>query len=93
MRRTVSLKRMIFLAAAALLLMLILVPTALAQDKDLMQPEENALVVDEDTLQQIAGQPLPETGGLEIGRHVFLPAALLVGSVVLSYAVVVRRRK
>ena len=93
MRRTVSLKRMIFLAAAALLLMLILVPTALAQDKDLMQPEENALVVDEDTLQQIAGQPLPETGGLDIGRHVFLPAALLVGlGVVLSYTLV-RRRK
>ena len=72
--------------------LLILAPAALAQDKDLMMPEENAVVVDEDALQQIAGQPLPETGGPEIGTFVLLPAALLLASGVLSYAVI-RRHK
>ena len=85
-------KKAIYLAGAVLVALLILAPTALAQDKDLMTPEENAVVVDEDALQQIAGQPLPETGGPEIGTFAVLPAALLLASGVLSYAAT-RRHK
>ena len=85
-------KKVVCLVGAALVALLILAPTALAQDKDFMMPEENAVVVDEDALQQIAGQPLPETGGPEIGTFVLLPAALLLASGVLSYAVI-RRHK
>lgn len=65
MRLIILLKRLTRLATAALLAMLILVPGALAQgvelpgDADVLAPEPNAVVVDEETLQQIAGQPLP----------------------------------
>jgi hypothetical protein len=61
-------KRVVYLATGALVAVLILVPSALAQggefpgDTDVCSPEPGAVVVDENTLQQIAGQPLPSEG-------------------------------
>ena len=70
-------KKLILLVTAALVAMLILVPSAMAQD----------------TLPQSGGQtaePLPQTGG--VSPSVLLPAAaLLVGSGVVGYALVRRR--
>ena len=67
-------KRAIFLATAALLLMLVFAPVALAQDT-VMQEETTV-------------RPLPESGGPAI----LLPAAaLLLGSGILTYAVLRRR--
>jgi hypothetical protein len=70
-------KRVIFLVMAALLAMLILVPMAVAQDTTMM-----------DTMGSVpAGKP-PDTGGPAI----LLPAAaLLLGSGILTYAILRRR--
>ena len=68
-------KRAIFLAMAALLAMLILVPMALAQDTTIMQATASPAAV-------------PESGGPAI----LLPAAaLLLGSGILTYAILRRR--
>ena len=68
-------KRAIFLAMAALLAMLILVPMAVAQDTTMMASPTPA------------GQ-VPESGGPAI----LLPAAaLLLGSGILTYAILRRR--
>ena len=60
-------KRIICLAAAALVAVLVAAPGALAQqydaapgDDDPHLPEQNVVVVGHDELQQIAGQPLPQ---------------------------------
>ena len=90
-------KRVVYLATAALVAMLILVPSALAQsavpgDDDPLSPEPNAIVVSEEELERIAGQPLPKTGGPEIlGTPMIVAAALLLCSGVLSYAMLRRR--
>ncbi|HEU4847463.1 MAG TPA: hypothetical protein VFT03_04640 [Rubrobacteraceae bacterium] len=86
-------KRAIFLATAALLVMLVLAPVALAQDTTQMGAETQmggatkaggATQAGGGT----AGKPLPPSGGPEI----LLPAAaLLLGSGVLTYAVLRRR--
>ena len=58
-------KRIVYLATAALVAMLILMPAALAQDvlpgdDDPHSPEPNAVVVgSHEELEQIAGQPVP----------------------------------
>ena len=90
-------KRVVYLAVAALVALLILVPTALAQEVDMVPgddnpylPEPNAVEVDMATLQQIAGQSLPKTGGPAVGE-VMPAAALLVGAGVMAYAVLRRR--
>jgi TRAP-type C4-dicarboxylate transport system permease small subunit len=74
-------KRAIFLAMAALLAMLILVPMAVAQDT-MMTAMETTMV---------SGSPapgIPESGGPAI----LLPAAaLLLGSGILTYAILRRR--
>ena len=100
-------KRITYFAAAALLAMLMLAPSGLAQDlvpgdDDPHLPEPDAVVVGQDELHQIAGgpapetttsQPLPKTGGSGLaGTSVLLrAAALLLGSGLLSYAVLRRR--
>ena len=61
-------KRMVYLVMATVVAMMVLVPTALAQDlvpgdDDPMTPEPEAVVVSHEELEQIAGQPLPKTGG------------------------------
>ncbi len=67
-------KRIVYLATAALVAMLILVPAALAQDNDPHSPEPNAVVVgSHEALEQIAGQPVPSQ---HPGEHpVPVPAA------------------
>jgi ABC-type cobalt transport system substrate-binding protein len=91
-------KRAIFLATAALLVVLVLAPVALAQDTTMMGAETQAgggatqagggaTQAGGGTAGK-AGKPLPPSGGPEI----LLPAAaLLLGSGVLTYAVLRRR--
>jgi hypothetical protein len=116
----VIVKRTTYLAIAALVVMLVLAPTALAQDAvegedDVLAAEREATVVEHGELEQIAGQPLPKqvpdepidepggpapkggtlpkSGGVMTPSALLLPAAaLLLGSGVLGYAVL-RRRK
>jgi ABC-type cobalt transport system substrate-binding protein len=86
-------KRAIFLATAALLVMLILAPVALAQDTTMMggqtqAPGGKTMAQTQAPGGKTAGKPLPPSGGPEI----LLPAAaLLLGSGVLTYAVLRRR--
>jgi hypothetical protein len=78
-------KRLLYLAMVALVAMLILVPTATAQQEKEMTVEQKVKV--EGTA------PLPPSGGPSIGLGaVALPAAaLLIGAGVLGYAVLRRR--
>ena len=77
-------KRLLYLAMVALVAMLILVPTATAQQKE-------ATVEQQVKVEGTA--PLPPSGGPAIGfGAVALPAAaLLIGAGVLGYAVLRRR--
>ncbi len=91
-------RRLSYLAMAALVAMMVLVPSALAQDAnpagddDPYLPEPNAVEVSPEELAQIAGQPLPKTGGPDLGTTLVSTAALLVlSSGVLAYVVVLRR--
>ena len=76
--------RLLYLAMVALVAMLILVPTAVAQEQTIVVEEE---------MQMEGTAPLPKSGGPAIGfSAVALPAlALLVGGGVLGYAVLRRR--
>jgi hypothetical protein len=79
-------KRAIFLATAALLAMLILVPMAMAQETTMMGPMMTTMM-DGPTTTGMEG-PIPESGGPAI----LLPAAaLLLGSGILTYAILRRR--
>ena len=82
-------KRAIFLATAALLLMLVLAPVAMAQETTMMMEQTQMPAGGETTMMAEETQPpLGETGGPAI----LLPAAaLLLGSGVLTYAIVRRR--
>ena len=76
-------KKVVFLVLAALVALMILVPTAMAQ-----QVEQTV------TVEREATMPLPPSGGPSVGTAgaVLLPAAaLLVGSGILMYAVLRRR--
>jgi hypothetical protein len=81
-RRKTVVKRLLYLVMVALVAMLILVPTAVAQE---MTVEREVMI--EGTA------PLPPSGGPSIGfGAVALPAAaLLIGAGVLGYAVLRRR--
>ena len=77
-------KRIVYLAMAALVAMMILVPAAMAQEMTMMM---------EETMMMEKGKEkdLPKSGGPAV-QSVLLPAAaLLVGSGVLAYAVLRRR--
>ena len=68
-------KKLVLLATAALVAMLILVPAGATQEAK----------------EATTAEPLPETGGL-VAPSVLLPAAaLLLGSSVVTYALVRRR--
>jgi hypothetical protein len=76
-------KRVLYLAVAALVAMLILVPTAMAQQEMTYEKE----------VQMEGTQPLPKSGGPAIGAaSVVLPAAaLLLGTGIVGYAILRRR--
>ena len=82
-------KRAIFLATAALLVMLVLAPVALAQDTTMMETTMMGGAQKGGTTMAGGKQkPLGPTGGPAI----LLPAAaLLLGSGVLTYAILRRR--
>jgi hypothetical protein len=52
-------KRLLYLATAAVVFMLILVPAALAQEADPHSPEPHPQVASHEELARIAGQPVP----------------------------------
>ncbi len=74
-------KRVVYLAAAALVALMILVPSAIAQE---MTMKENIMM--EKTV-----EPLPPSGGPAVGSVLLPAAALLVGSGILAFAVLRRR--
>ena len=74
-------KRLVYLVTAALVAMLILVPTAMAQDEMTMMMEQTTMIE----------KDLPKSGGVPVGSIVLPAAALLVGGGILGYAVVRRR--
>ncbi len=88
-------KRLLYLAMVALVAMLILVPTAVAQEStELPKSGGQEMTIEEQREVQMEGTaPLPPSGGPAIGfGAVALPAAaLLIGAGVLGYAVLRRR--
>ena len=68
-------KRVVYLAMAVLVALLILVPTAMAQGKM------------EETVMMEKTTPLPPSGGPAVSSVLLPAAALLLGSGVLAYAV------
>ena len=74
-------KRLVYLATAALVAMLILVPTAMAQDEMTMMMEQTTMIE----------KDLPKSGGVPVGSILLPAAALLVGGGILGYAVLRRR--
>ena len=78
-------KRTIFLATAALLAMLVLMPMAMAQDSSMMM---GSTMMMEGSMAGAKSTGIPESGGPAI----LLPAAaLLLGSGILTYAILRRR--
>jgi hypothetical protein len=73
-------KRLLYLVTAALVAMMILVPTAIAQEQTVMM----------ETTTMMEGD-LPKSGGVPVGSILLPAAALLVGGGVLGYAVLRRR--
>ena len=73
-------KRLLYLVTAALVAMMILVPTAMAQEQTVMM----------ETTTMMEGD-LPKSGGVPVGSILLPAAALLVGGGVLGYAVLRRR--
>jgi hypothetical protein len=73
-------KRVLYLVMVALVAMLILAPTAMAQEMTAEQKIETTVEKD-----------LPKSGGVPVGSILLPAAALLVGGGVLGYAVLRRR--
>ena len=71
-------KRVLYLAVAALVAMLILVPTAIAQEQTV-------------TMEATVEKDLPKSGGVAPGSMILPAVALLIGGGVLGYAVLRRR--
>ena len=74
-------KRVLYLVMVALVAMLILAPTAMAQG-DMTVERETTVQMEKD---------LPKSGGVPIGSTLLPAAALLVGGGVLGYAILRRR--
>ncbi len=75
-------KRVLYLVMVALVAMLILAPTAMAQEDTMMMERETTVMMEKD---------LPKSGGVPVGSIVLPAAALLVGGGILGYAVLRRR--
>ncbi len=79
-------KKLVLLATAALVAMLILVPTAIAQGSDSDVVSESTTVTESTVV-----EPLPQSGG-PLTPSVLLPATvLLLGSGVVAYTLVRHR--
>jgi hypothetical protein len=76
-------KRVIYLAVAALVVMMMLAPTAMAQPTKM---EETA------KMEKTVEGKLPPSGGPAVTSVLLPAAALLVGSGILAYAVMRRRQ-
>jgi hypothetical protein len=74
-------KRVIYMVMVALVAMLILVPTAMAQDTMKME-KETTMTTEGD---------LPKSGGFPVATVLLPAAALLVGGGIVGYAVLRRR--
>ncbi len=72
-------KRIVLLATAALVAMMILVPTAMAQDTGQME------------MQMEATAPLPPSGGFATPSVILPAAALLLGAGAVTFAILRRR--
>ena len=81
-------KRVLYLAVAALVAMLILVPTAMAQESTLPKTGGQEQTV---KMEATVEKDLPPSGGVAPGSLVLPAAALLIGGGVLGYAVLRRR--
>ena len=73
-------KRIVYLAVAALVAMMLLVPSAFAQGEMTVKQKFEGTA------------PLPPSGGPAVSTLVLPAAALLIGSGVLAYAVLRRRQ-
>jgi len=82
------LKRLVYLVTAALVAMLILVPTAMAQEMEAEVKTEETMMMEQTTMME---KDLPKSGGVPVGSIVLPAAALLVGGGILGYAVLRRR--
>jgi len=71
-------KRVLYLVVAALVAMLMLVPTAMAQEQTV-------------TMEATVEKDLPPSGGVAPGSMILPAVALLIGGGVLGYAVLRRR--
>ena len=78
-------KRVVYLAVAALVALMILVPTAGAQEYAPMKVEQTVEIKTE------GYAPLPPSGGPAASSVLLPAAALLVGSGILAYAILRRR--
>ena len=72
-------RRIVLLATAALVAMMILVPTAIAQETGMME------------MQMEATAPLPPSGGFATPSVILPAAALLLGAGAVTFAVLRRR--
>ena len=83
-------KRVLYLAMVALVAMLMLVPTAMAQESTL--PKTGGQEVTAEIKQEVTVEKdLPPSGGVAPGSLVLPATALLIGGGVLGYAVLRRR--
>jgi len=77
-------KRLVYLSVVALVALMILVPSAMAQDTVVKKAER--------TIVEKKEEDLPKSGGPAVSSVLMPAAALVVGSGVLAYAVLRRRR-
>ena len=76
-------KRILYLSVVALVALMVLVPSAMAQQ---------TVVKAERTIVEKKEEDLPKSGGPAVSSVLMPAAALVVGSGVLAYAVLRRRR-
>ncbi len=79
-------KKLVLLATAALVAMLILVPTAVAQGSDSDVVTESTTMTESTVM-----EPLPQSGGPLISSVLVPATVLLLGSGVVAYTIVRRR--
>ena len=93
-------KRIILLAMVAFMAMLVLAPMAMAQDTTMMMEdtgmmmEETGMMMEDTAMMEMTGAGQETDSGLPTsgGPAILLPAAaLLVGSGILTYAILRRR--